>query len=351
MPVSVGELDVRVAGDVRDAQAGLRAVAAEIVEIGEQADSAAAGVAEVAVELTRTETAASKATKAVASTSTAVGDLGGKAGVTHSKLDGVLDPVTRATRPAAAGITTVSDGLMTVGERAKKAQTGVSATATAMAALGTVSGGAASKVASVGNALFTGFASGGVLGVGIAAVTAGIFALSGAASEARQEARQFTALAAEYGTTERQVVEVSEAFERTGQTLDRSVVQQLIRASAEAGTSTVELAAMADEIKRIQDLTGKDVVASAADAAAKKAKARGEDYLVQLRAQAQAREDQQSGLAQWESVLAQGSARDAKALEQTETLLKRLRVEEGRAVADFGYESQQAKKLRTAAPR
>lgn len=301
MSIQVGELLVKASGDTRDAQSGLEAVVAQLAEVQKEAKEGTAQLRLIAGGLT---------------------DVGGRAA------------------PSAAA------GLEKVGTGAKNAKGHISAAAQAVSLLGGESAGAVGKVAGLAGNLTTSFAMGGAIGVGIGAAVSGVQMLATSMREAAAESRQLQALSDVLGVTERDVRNVERAFTMAGNELDRSVIQKLIATTNEAGISTVELAAMAGEIKRIQDLTGMDAAGAAAKLAADKAKAAGEDYIKSLKAQAKAREDQQAGVSAWQRTIEDGTAKDQAALDGLLPKLDAVTKAHGRAVALYGHESEEATKLR-----
>ncbi|HEY0838766.1 MAG TPA: hypothetical protein VGD74_01135 [Vulgatibacter sp.] len=297
MSMNVGELLVTASGDTRDAQQGLDAVAGQLVEVQKEAK---------------------------------------ETGTQLRVISGGLTEVGQRSAPsAAAGLDKVSDG-------SKRARGELRAVATAVAAVGGEAGGALGKVVSLGSMLGSSFAMGGAIGLGVGAVVSGVQMLATSMREAAAESRQLQALNDVLGVTERDVRNVERAFSMAGNELDRAVVQKLIATTREAGISTVEIAAMAGEIKRIQDLTGMDAAGAAAKIAAEKQKQAGDEYIKNLKETAKAREDQASGVSQWQREIEDGTKKDVAALDGVRVKLDEVTKTHARAVAQYGYESDAA---------
>lgn len=348
MPINVGELVVKASGDTRDAEQGidavsggfsalqdeikqvgshLRLVSNQITEVGtKSATAAAAGLDAVTSELQNMR-------RASEASSAQVAGLGKELAKVQEEAE------SRRLREAAAAMDDTA-------ERSRRLRGNLTGAASAIGTLGGQAGVAAGQVVRLGGMLAGNFAMGGVVGIGIGAVAAGIQAIATSTREAAAEARQLQALNDVLGVTERDVRNVERAFQMAGNELDRAVVQKLIATTREAGTSTVELAAMAGEIKRIQDLTGMDAAGAAAKIAADKAKAAGEDYLATIRAESDALEDQQAGIAAWQRTIEDGTRKDEAALDAVLGKLDTLSQKHGRAVAQYGFESDAATTLR-----
>lgn len=295
MAIDAGTIRVRATGDTRDATSGIDDVSAGLERLQREAKETGPRLRVVSDE---------------------------------------LDHLGNAKAPAAA------KGIEDVSTRSKAARGAISAAGQAISAMGGAAGTAGGKVSSLASALMGGFALGGAVGLGIGAAVTGFQMLATEIRESAAEARQLSALNDVLGVTRSEVERVEAAFRAAGSQLDRSVVQTLIATSREAGISTVELAAMADEIKRIQDLTGIDVGGAAAKIAAQRQKDATKDYVSDLKAIADARDQEMSGIPAWEAQLRAGYEADAKAIDDLTAKITRLRQEEART--SFGSDESKA---------
>lgn len=281
MSLDVGSLRVSIAGDMRDADQGFADIIGQLRLLQRESKQAAPAVEAVGEEMTGAAEAAQEMTEEVKQTTSgleelqqeakaaaeAVEEVGTSARTTAAELPAVAiavaDVFTRevvaTATEAGRAIEATGTAIDEVGRKSLTARQGVASVAQAMTA---VSGGASSAAGQLGSfatSMVSSFAVGGPIALGIGAVAGGISLLSGHLRDAAQDARQLEALHDVLGVSSQEVDRLRSRLASLGQDVDQRVAVQIMRAGREAGYSAGEITRMADELKKLSDLSGGDI--------------------------------------------------------------------------------------------
>lgn len=137
---------------------------------------------------------------------------------------------------------------------------------TALGRLGVEANSASGEAARMFSGIASAAGKAGLWGVAIGGVALAIHQVAKASEETRKTEAQFQALSKTFGVTSNDVQMVRRAFGTLADELDRKTAQALILAGSEAKLTTAEMVAMAGEVKRLADLTGKSIPEVAKDA-------------------------------------------------------------------------------------